>query len=162
MPARARTSGLARVRSRPSNTMRPARGRNSPMMLLSSVVLPTPLRPIRHTTCPACTSRLTSRRISVSPYDTDRFSICIIDFAILSQIDFDHLGIALYLAHGALAENLALVQHRHRHGNLPDERHVVVDDEQGVFLGHGHEQFAGAFGLARAHAGDGLVDEQQL
>src|SRR5579883_3351441 len=138
MPARARTSGLARVTSRPSNSMLPARGRSRPMMLLRSVVLPTPLRPIRQTTSPGPISRSTSRRIKVSPYATDRFSMCSIGLAVLSEIDFDHLGVALHLLHGALAENLALVQDGHLHGDLAHEGHVMVDDDQGMLAGHGH------------------------
>src|SRR5437763_10509559 len=113
MPARARTSGLARVRSRPSNSTWPARGRRSPMTLLRSVVLPTPLRPMRQTTWPAPTSRSTSRRMSVSPYDTDSFSIFSIGLAVLSQVDFDDLRVALHLAHGPLTQDMALVQDRH-------------------------------------------------
>src|SRR2546427_5302111 len=120
MPARARTSGLARVISRPSNSMRPARGRSKPMTLLSSVVLPTPLRPIRQTTWDGPISRSTSRRIRLSPYATDSFWMrSIFLFPVLAEIDFDHLGIALHFLHRALAQHLAFVQHGHFHGNLP-------------------------------------------
>src|SRR5437588_12109017 len=126
MPARARTSGLARVKSRPSNSMRPARGRSRPMMLLSSVVLPTPFRPIRQTTCDGPTSRSTSRRIRLSPYATDSFSIrSIFLFPVLPQVDFDHPGIALHFPDRALAEQLPFMEHGHFRGNLPHERHVV-------------------------------------
>src|SRR5262245_8384802 len=145
MPARARTSGLARVMSRPSNSIRPARGRNRPMTLLSSVVLPTPLRPIRQTTCDGLTSRSTSRRIRLSPYATDNFSMrSIVLFPVLPEVDFDHLGIALHLRHRALAEHPPFVQHRYFHGDLPHECHVMIDHQQRVLLGHRHEQFAGA------------------
>ena len=65
--ARARISGRACVRSMPLNETVPLDGRNCPMMLLSSVVLPTPLRPIRQTSFPAGTSRSTPRRTAVSP-----------------------------------------------------------------------------------------------
>src|SRR5439155_9596752 len=99
MPARARTSGVAFVRSWPLKTTRPAVGRSRPMTLLSSVVLPTPLRPIRQTTSPVATSRSTPRTIAVSPYDTDSRSICSIGLAVLPQIHLDHPGVLLHLVH---------------------------------------------------------------
>src|SRR5262245_31403244 len=141
MPARARTSGRVRVRSLPSKRMRPERGWSKPMMLLSRVVFPTPLRPMRQTTSPADTCMSTWRRICVSPYDTESCSISSICLAILSQIDFDHFGIALHVANRALAENFTLVQDGYLHGDLPHERHVVVDDQQRVPARHRHQQF---------------------
>src|ERR1700726_988006 len=109
MPARARLSGLALVRSLCSKTIRPDRGRNSPMMHLRSVVLPTPLRPIRQTTSPGPTARSTSRTISVSPYATDSCSIRSIRFLVLSEINLDHPGVVLHLVDAPLAQQLALV-----------------------------------------------------
>src|SRR4051794_10100061 len=135
MPARARTSGAVRVRSRPSKRMRPDRGRSRPMMLLSSVVLPTPLRPMRQTSWPAPTSKSTPRKMSVSPYDTCSCSIWSIAFAVLAEVHLDHFRVALHFRHRALAEDAALVQHRHAAGDLPHERHVVVNDEQRVLAG---------------------------
>src|SRR6476646_8993187 len=132
MPARARTSGLARVRSRPPKATSPARGRSSPMPLLSRVVLPTPLRPIRQTSSPARTSRLTSRRISVSPYATDNLFTWSMLVPVLAQVDLDHARVALHLRHAPLAQRLALVQHRDARGDLAHERHVVVDDQERV------------------------------
>src|SRR5438105_5525344 len=109
--------------------MRPERGRSSPMTLLSSVVLPTPLRPMRQTTSPGPTCKWTSRRIRLSPYATDSCSIVSIGLAILSQINLDHLGVALHLRDRALAEGLALVQDSHGPGDLPHERHVMIDHQ---------------------------------
>src|SRR5208283_1189631 len=109
--------------------MRPVRGGSKPMMLFSSVVLPTPLRPIRQTTLPASTSKSMSRRICVSPYDTDSFWISSMGCFVLSEIDFDHLGVVLHLIHGALAKSHALVEDRHGLGDLADERHVMFDDQ---------------------------------
>src|SRR5438552_11764138 len=79
MPARARLSGLELVMSLPSNRIRPDRDRKRPITLLSSVLLPTPLRPIKQTTSPGPTAKSTSRTISVSPYATESFSIASID-----------------------------------------------------------------------------------
>src|SRR5262245_24721447 len=101
--------------------MRPDRGRSRPMTLLSSGGLPTPLRPMRQTTSPGPTCRSTSRRIRLSPYATDSCSIVSIGLAVLSQINFDHLGVALHFHDRALTQDLPLVQHRHRPGNLADK-----------------------------------------
>ena len=58
--------GCAR-RSLPSNRISPDAAGSSPMMHLSSVVLPMPLRPIRHVRDPAGTSRLTSHKVWLPP-----------------------------------------------------------------------------------------------
>src|SRR5437763_10878325 len=162
MPARARTSGVVLVRSLPSKRTRPERGLSRPMTLLSSVVLPTPLRPMRHTSCPGPTSRSTPRRISVSPYATCNCSIRSMGLSVLAEIDLDDLGVALDFLHCTLAKYLPLVKHRDLAGDLPDEGHVVVDDDERVFAGHRLKEFAGALGFARRHAGDGLVNQEQL
>src|SRR5439155_4189695 len=97
----------------------PDRGGSRPIRLFSSVVLPTPLRPIRHTTSPAPTSRSTSRRTRLSPYDADSFSIRNIGFfPVLGQVHFDHPPVPLDLLHRPLAQHPALVEHRHRPGDL--------------------------------------------
>src|SRR5437879_110492 len=129
MPARACTSGAARVRSLPLKSTRPARGRKSPMMLLSSVVLPTPLRPMRQTTSPGFTARSTSRRMRVSPYAVCSCSIRSIALPVLSEINLNDLRVALHFLDGPLAEDLALVEDGHHAGDLADEIHVMIDDE---------------------------------
>src|SRR5436309_3544437 len=81
----------------------------------------------RQTTSSGRTSRLTSRRMSVSPYATDRFCTCSMALALLSQVHLDHLGVALHLAYRALGEHLALVQDRHPIGDLANKGHIVVN-----------------------------------
>src|SRR5437870_11771992 len=139
MPARARMYGAARVRSRSLNKTRPPRGRSKPLMLFRRVVLPTPLRPMRQTTCPGPTSRSTSRKICVSPYDTCSCSMRSIGFAILSEIDLNNAGVTLHLLHGPLAEDLSLVQHGDLAGDLPHEGHVVIDNQEGALARHGEQ-----------------------
>ena len=63
----ARSSGRRPTRSVPSKLIRPERAGKSPMIDFSSVVLPTPLRPMRQTTLPAGTSRATSHSTWLSP-----------------------------------------------------------------------------------------------
>src|SRR5438093_651830 len=212
MPARARLSGLALVMSLPSNRIRPDFGRKRPITLLSNVLLPTPLRPIKQTTSPGPTARSTSRTISVSPYATDSFSIASIknqepnpknqepnsknqeqkpwhgvlgiwfsgfgsrdlvlgiwfflldchDLPVLSKVHLDHFRIFLDFFYSTFAEDPAFVKDGYPLGNLTNESHVVLDDKQGVLAGHGHEELAGLFRLTRGHAGDRLVDQEQL
>jgi hypothetical protein len=56
MPRRKMRSGAAPPIVSPSNAMRPAEGLSHPMMVLSVVVLPAPLRPKMLTTSPASTA----------------------------------------------------------------------------------------------------------
>src|SRR5438309_7813432 len=99
-------SGGSRVRSLPSSRTWPDLGCSSPITLLSSVVLPTPLRPMRQTTFPCFTSRSTSRRMSVSPYATCSCLMESIGLPVLSEVNLNHLGIALHFLHGSLTEHL--------------------------------------------------------
>ena len=81
---------------------------------------------------------------------------------VLSEVDLNNFWIALHFLNGALAERLALVQNCHGAGNLADERHVMIDDQQGMLARHGKKEFAGALGFLRRHAGHRFVHEQQL
>src|SRR5260370_7595553 len=52
--------------------MDPLRASSSPTMVLSSVVLPAPLRPSTATAPRRCAARLTSNRTWLRPYETQR------------------------------------------------------------------------------------------
>src|SRR5947209_9132766 len=123
------------------------------MTLLSRVVLPTPLRPIRQTTLPPSTSRSTSRRMSVSPYATCSCLMHNMVLPVLSEVNLNHFWVALHFLNGALAERLALMQNGHGAGNLPDEGHVMVNHQQRVLARHGQQEFARALGFLGRHAG---------
>src|SRR5947209_12259746 len=133
-----------------------------PMALLRSVVLPTPFRPIKQTTSPAPTVKSTPRTISGSPYATESCSTRNIGLPILSEIDFDHLVVLLHFPHRTFAKDSDFVKYGDGGGDLPDEGHVVFDDQQGVLSSHGHQQLAGFLGFAVGHAGHRLVDQKQL
>ena len=60
-----------------------------------------------------------------------------------TQINLDHTLVVLHFIHCAFAENGALVQHGNFAGNLADEDHVMLDDNDAVFAGEADEQLAG-------------------
>src|SRR5689334_20432407 len=68
MPQRAIAFDESLISSRPSNCTEPDRWPTMPMMDLSVVVLPAPLRPSSVTTSPARTSNVTPWRMCDSPY----------------------------------------------------------------------------------------------
>ena len=62
--------------------------------------------------------------------------------SVLAEIDLDDLGVALDFLHGTLAKYLPFVKHCDLTGDLPDEGHVVVDDDERVPPRHFREQLA--------------------
>ena len=54
------------------------------------------------------------------------------------------------------------MQHGDRLGDRPHELHVVLDDDDRVLAGERQQQLRRALGFLRRHAGDRLVDQQQL
>src|SRR5262245_24096343 len=152
--------------------MRPERDGRSPMMLLSRVVLPTPLRPMRHTTSPAGTSSETSHRIWLSPYATFRPLTSSMPASeerldvgrrpAPAEIDFHDPVVLLHLVDRALAEDAALVKHRHRPRDTAHELHVVLDHQNGSILRDRPEKLGRLLGLLVGHPGHRLVDQQEL
>src|SRR6185436_11712369 len=113
MPRRAIRSAVSPIVSLPSNATDPARRPTIPMIDLSVVVLPAPLRPSRVTTSPACTCRSTPCRMWDSPYHACRpFTTSSVSGIAFPQIGLDHLGIPGDAVVLALREDLAPLQHR--------------------------------------------------
>src|SRR5438876_2778946 len=162
MPARTRRSVDHRVMSAPSNITRPPRAGISPMTVLSNVVLPTPLRPMRQTTLFAGTVRSTPHSTCDSPYVASTRSTVSMNVFPLPEVHLEHARIGLHLVDRALAQHGALMEHRHLARDLADELHVVLDHEHRAVGGDRLEQFARARGFLVGHAGHGLVHEQEL
>src|SRR6266850_2460175 len=161
MPARARRSGDQPVMSHPSKVTRPPRAGRSPIAVLSSVVLPTPLRPMRQTSWPEPTSRSTPHSTWDSPYATSSpLMDSIARLAPPAEVDLEDARIALHLLHRPLAEHGALVEHGDLACDLPHELHVVLDDEDRPVRGDHLEQLTRSRGLLVGHAGDRLVHQQ--
>src|SRR3989441_2230802 len=163
MPARARRSGDQAVMSAPSKVTRPLRTGRRPIAVLSSVVFPTPLRPMRQTSSPGPTSRSTPQSTCDWPYATSSPLMDSIGrLAPASEIDLEDARIALDLLYRALAEHRPLMEHRDLAGDLPHEFHVVLDDEDRPVGGDRLEQLPRPRGLLVGHAGDRLVHQQEL
>ena len=67
MPRRDISCGEQPVTSWPATWIEPVRGLTMPMIVLSKVLLPMPLRPIRPTVSPRATQKLKSRRMWLAP-----------------------------------------------------------------------------------------------
>src|SRR5438552_15120674 len=135
MPARTRRSVGHLVISTPSNTTRPPRAGIRPITVLSSVVFPTPLRPMRHTTLFAGTVRSTDQSTWDSPYATSRPSTVSMGLLAVAEVDLEDAWIRLHLLHGAFAEDGPLMQHGDLARDLADELHVVLDDQHRAVRG---------------------------
>src|SRR2546430_17384599 len=111
MPARARRSDDQRVMSAPSKLTRPPRAGSRPITVLSSVVLPTPLRPIRQRTWPWATDRWTPQSTCEPPKATSsRSTVSIGRLAAAPEVDLEPARIRLHLLHRALHQHRALVK----------------------------------------------------
>src|SRR4029453_12652257 len=166
MPQAARSSGRRPPRSQPSNFPLPDRTGRGPLIDFSSVVFPTPLRPIRQTTVPAGTSSETFHSTWLSPKATLRpRTSSMRGFrrgVAAAEVDFAHPRILLDLVHRALAEHAALVENGDPSGQAAHELHVVLDDQHRSIARDGLQQLGGARGLLVGHSGHRLVHQQEL
>src|ERR1022692_2366303 len=83
-------------------------------------------------------------------------------FLLSSQINLHDLLAVLHFVHRTFAQHRALMQHGDFAGELPDERHIMLDDGDAVLAFETHQYFAGLVRFLVGHAGGGFVDEQQL
>src|SRR5690606_5618809 len=118
MPSRTRSCGRHRVTSRPSKTTEPAVAGSTPMIVFSRVVLPTPLRPITHTSRPGSTSSETSNSTRAEPYPAHNRSTDSIPGLLPRPAEIDRLDprIGPHLVHRPLGQHPSLVQHRDPRG----------------------------------------------
>src|SRR5688572_31679539 len=112
-----------------------------PMMALSVVVLPAPLRPSSVTTSPACTSKLTPCRMWDSPYHACRSRT---DSSASgnagAHVRLDDVRIAGHRGVVALGEDLPAGKDRDRVGQLLDHAQVVLHHEHGPVHGDALDQ----------------------
>src|SRR5690606_16039865 len=79
-----------------------------------------------------------------------------------SEIPLDHHGVGADLVEGAFGEDGAFGEAGDAGAEGAHEAHVVLDDDDGTGAGDGAEEGGGFLGLAVGHAGDRLVDQQEL
>src|SRR5512132_174761 len=129
MPSRAANSGLRRAIPRPAKTMSP----DVRVMLeiaRSVVVLPAPFAPRSATTSPSSTRSETPWSARMGPYRAwTSFSSS--SGILASEIGLDHVGVLLHLARRSLRDLPPEVQDVNALADAHDERHVMLDDQDG-------------------------------
>ena len=78
-----------------------------------------------------------------------------------AEIGFLHDRVALDLFWRALDQHAAFLQHRDPLRQFEQRIHVMIDDDHGAALADRFEQLDRFDPLARAHAGERLVEQQQ-
>src|SRR5262245_38465974 len=139
------------------------------MAVPSSVLFPTPLRPMTLMHSPGATVRLRSSSTTVSPYPavTARSSrapgaAIALPAPLAAEIDGAHLGVGRDLPGRSAGEDGSAHHHRDLPGKAEDEIHVVVDDEDADGLRKPIEGVEDDVALGAGHAGRGLVEQQDL
>src|SRR6516225_4490332 len=134
MPSRAIRFEGSPVSSLPRKATEPRRCGTIPMIALSVVVLPAPLRPSRVTTSPSPSSKLIPCKICDSPYQafsslTRNTSRPGADASGMtgSEIGLNDLRIIRYGRVIAFGQDPAAGQHRDRVREVGDDRQVMLD-----------------------------------
>src|SRR5229473_3111784 len=78
------------------------------------------------------------------------------------EIDFDDARMVLHVLDRAFGQHRTLVQYRDLGREAAHEGHVVLDDDDRAVLRQAADQLGGRLGLAVGHAGDRLVEQQEL
>src|SRR5689334_11152994 len=139
----------------------PAVAAISPVMVRSRVVFPTPFRPRRATSSPSATSAVMSWSTGVCPYPAETLrSWSIVDRP--AEVDVEYLLVLAQLFDGAATEDGTLVQHHHVRVELPDEVHVVFDDDDRRALREVLDEAHRPAGLLARHPGRRLVQQDHL
>src|SRR5215469_4131794 len=159
MPLRAISFYARPMSSRPSKRTEPARRVTMPMIDLSVVVLPAPLRPSRQTTSPARTSKLTPCSTCDSPYHACRSPTArsAVSAMAYSQIGFAHLRVGRDGVVVALGQDAAARQHRDTVAQVGDDAEIVLDHQHRAVGGRRLDQRRDAADVLVAHAGGRLV-----
>src|SRR5258706_16029265 len=82
--------------------------------------------------------------------------------AALPQVDVSNTGIRANVGDASFDQDAALDKDGDALGEAEYEVHVVLDDEHGDILGQAFQQLEQALALGRRHAGDRLVEKQNL
>src|SRR5262249_40303351 len=137
MPARPIWSDERLISSRPSSRTEPVRWPTMPMIDLSVVVLPAPLRPSSVTTSPARTSKVTPCSTCDSPYQACRLSTASSAASGMphSQVGLAHFRIGRDAGVVALGEHAAAGEHGDAVAEIGDHGQIVLDHQHGAVGG---------------------------
>src|SRR5258708_4230566 len=132
-----------------------------PMIVASSVVLPTPLRPRMARVPFSRTERPISSRTTVSPYPAFKLSIFNKSGMLLfTEVHLAHTLVGADFLRRSLHQHRARREHRDAPGETEHEVHVVLDDQDRDVPRHRIEHLQDAVGLRGRHAGRRLVEQQ--
>src|SRR5262249_1540254 len=167
MPARAISFEAQPMSSRPANRTDPARWPTMPMIDLSVVVLPAPLRPSSVTTSPANTSKLAPCSTWDSPYQACSPSIASNGAALgLSMTDPEiglaHRGIGRDRRVVPLGQHPAARQHGNAMGEVGDDAEIVLDHQHRALGSHRLDEGADAIDVLVTHARHRLVEQEHF
>src|SRR5262245_11405817 len=137
---------------RPPYAMSPPWNVVWPMIVASSVVLPTPLRPSTASEPRAPSETSTSSSTTVAPYPARTPASVRPSAMALAEVHAMHARVVADLVGRPLAEHLPLHQDRDAAGEAEDEVHVVLDDEDGDLARQPLERVQDLSRLERRHA----------
>src|ERR1700730_16525411 len=147
--------------SRAPNVTEPLRASSSPTMVLSSVVLPAPLRPSTATAPRWRAARLTSNTTWLRPYETQSPRTSRKAGSDTGEIDLLHLAAALHLRDRSTLEHIALIQDGEHVADVADEIEIVLDDDERTAPLDRNQPPAGNAPLLQAHTCGRLVEQQK-
>src|SRR5580704_8612353 len=147
--------------SRAPNVMEPLRASSSPTMVLSSVVLPAPLRPSTATAPRRCAARPTSNRTWLRLYETQSPRTLRKDESDTGEIDLLHLSAALDLRDRSTLQYITLIQDSEHVADVADEIEIMLDHDERTATLDRHQQLAGNAPLLQVHARGRLVEQQK-
>src|SRR5579864_5691086 len=144
IPRRTVCSGASPEMSRPPKVTDPFHGRISPETTRRIVDLPAPLVPRSATISPGSTRRLTPRSTWTAPYPastpvSSRSGSAMAHHRPVPrgpEVALDHAWVGLHLLGRARHEHLARLHGVDAVGDAHDQRHVVLDDDDGRVGGH--------------------------
>src|SRR5689334_8496696 len=165
-PRRAILSLERPMSSLPSWRTDPVRLPTMPMMDLSVVVLPAPLRPSSVTTSPARTSNETPCRTWDSPYQACRPSTASNGASPSAMTDpeigFAHAGIGGDRVIVAFRQDAPPRQHRDAIGEIGNDAEIVLDHQNGAIGGDSFNERADASDILVPHPGHRLIEQHEL
>src|SRR5262249_44624186 len=136
-----------------------------PMIDLSVVVLPAPLRPSKVTTSPGSTSKVTPCRMWDSPYHACRPSTASSGAASLMagpHVGFAYLRVGRHRGVVAFGEHAPAREHGDGVREVGDHGKVMLDHEHGAIGGSGFDQRGDAVDVFVPHAGGRLVEQHHF